>query len=160
MKWLMVSVALMLVVGLGSYAMFAQQQPPDQPQQGMMGGGMGGGMMQQGGMMGRGMMQGQGGMMGRGMMGGGMACPVCAAACGSMMHESVTPTSDGGVVVSVAGKLIKYDGGLNRIKEVNLDIDWTRMHQMAHQMMQNCPMMQPTTRQPMTRVRPQGQQTP
>jgi hypothetical protein len=77
-----------------------------------------------------------------------------------MMRESVTPTNDGGVVVSVAGKLTKYDSHLNKVKEVNLDIDWSRVHQRAHQMMQNCPMMRPPMRQPMTRVRPQEQQTP
>lgn len=151
MKRLMAPLALVLVVGLGSYAIFAQQgQTPDQPQQGMTRVGPGGGMMpqrgtMQGGMMGQGMMQGGmmgGGMMGGGMMGGGMGCPGCMAACGAMMHQSVTPTSDGGVVVSVAGKLIKYDNELNKIKEVSLDVDWTRMHQMAQQMMQNCPMMQ------------------
>jgi hypothetical protein len=190
MKRSFVPVALVLVVGLGSYAIFGQQQQsPDQPQQGMMGGGgmmqgqggmggggmmppgsgmqgtmmgggmggggmvqgqggmMGGGMMQPGGgMQGGMMMQGRGGMMGGGMgrgvmmQQGGMPCPACAALCGALMHESVTPTSDGGVVVSVAGKLIKYDSGLNKVKETNLDIDWAKVHQMAEQIMQNCPM--------------------
>ena len=154
MRRLMIPVALVLVVGLGSYVIFAQQQPPDQPQQGMMGG-----MMQgQGGMMGRGMMQGQGGMMGRGtMQQGGMGCPGCAAVCGGMMQESVTATTDGGVVVVVAGKLIKYDSGLNKVKEVTLDIDWTKMHQMAQQMMQNCPMTQQMMKQ--QTGQPQGRQT-
>ncbi|MGE5319484.1 MAG: hypothetical protein ACM3KD_04835, partial [Hyphomicrobiaceae bacterium] len=108
MKTWMVPIALVLVLGLGSYAIFAQQQDQsqDQSQQGMMGGGMGGGMMPQGGGMQGGMM-GRG--MGRGMMPGqgGMGCPACAAMAAGLMHESVTATSDGGVVVSVAGKLIK-----------------------------------------------------
>ena len=154
MKRWMVPIALVTVIGLGSYALFAQQddQPQDQPQQGMMGGGVGGGMSQGGGygggygggMMGRGMMQGRGGMMGRGMMGGGMMggmhCPACMAMGASIMQETVTPTNDGGVVVSVTGELIKYDANLNRVKEVNLNIDWGRVHQMAQQIMQNCPM--------------------
>ena len=171
MKRLIAPAVLILVVGLGTYTIFAQQeQPSDQPQQGRMGGGTGGGMMQQGGgtqdgmqggMMGRGMMQGQGRMAGRGMMQQGpMPCPVCAA----MMHESVTPTSDGGVVVAVAGKLIKYDNGLNKVGETNIDIDWTKVHQMAQQMMQNCPIhgrrMQPPQRQPQSQPQWQGQQTP
>jgi hypothetical protein len=176
MKRSLVPIALVLVVGLGSYAIFGQQQQsPDQPQPGMMGGGMGGGgMMQgQGGMGGGGMMQPGGGMqdgmmmqgqggrmgggMGRGMMmpQGGMPCPACAAMCGALMHESVTPTSDGGVVVSVAGKLIKYDSGLNKVKETNLDIDWAKVHQMAEQIMQNCPMNHRVMPQP--RGWPQGQ---
>ncbi len=136
-RWVVLS-ALVLVVGFGSYAIFAQQedQSEDQSQQGMMGGMQGGGMM--GGVQGGGMM-GRGG--GRGMMQpGGMACPACAAMCAGLMHESVTPTSDGGVVVSVAGKLIKYNSNLGKVGEVNLNIDWARVHQMAQQMMQNCPM--------------------
>ena len=49
MKRLIAPAVLILVVGLGTYTIFAQQeQPSDQPQQGRMGGGMGGGMMQQG----------------------------------------------------------------------------------------------------------------
>ncbi len=142
MKRLMIPAVLVLVAGFGSYAIFAQQgQTPDQPQQGMTRVGPGGGMMQQrggmqGGMMGRGVMQGQGGMM------AGMGCPGCAAMCGSMMQESVTATNDGGVVVAVAGKLIKYDGSLRKVSEANIDIDWAAMHQRMQQVMQNCPMMQ------------------
>ena len=98
----------------------------------------------QGGMMG-------GGMMGRGMMGGGMmggmGCPACAAVCGSMMQQSVTATNDGGVVVAVAGKLIKYDAGLKKVNEANIDVDWTALHQRMQQMMQNCPMMQQMMRE-------------
>jgi hypothetical protein len=161
MKRSFVPIALVLVLGLGSYAIFGQQQQsPGQPQQGMMGGRMvqpGNGM--QGGMGGGMMMQGNGtqGGMGRGMMmqQGGMPCPACAAMCGALMHESVTPTSDGGVVVSVAGKLIKYDSGLNKLKETNLDIDWAKVHQTAQQIMQNCPMNHRMMPQP--QGRPQGQ---
>jgi mono/diheme cytochrome c family protein len=109
--------------------------------------------------MGRGMMRGsmQGGMMGRGMMPqGGMPCPACDAVCSTLMHESVTPTSDGGVVVSVAGKLTKYDANLNKVKEVDLNIDWARLHQMAQQIMQNCPVQRRMMQQPQG----QGQPTP
>jgi hypothetical protein len=104
--------------------------------------------------MSRGMM---GGGMGRGMM-GGMSCPGCAAVCGGMMQESVTATSDGGVVVAVAGKLIKYDATLKKVNEANIDIDWTAVHQRMQQMMQNCPMMQ-QMRQPQG-TSSQGQSTP
>jgi hypothetical protein len=159
MKTWIVPIALVLILGLGSYAIFAQQQDQsqDQSQQGMMGGGMGGGMMPQGGGMQGGMM-GRG--MGRGMMPGqgGMGCPACAAMAAGLMHESVTATSDGGVVVSVAGKLIKYDANLNKMNEVNLTIDWARVHQMAQQLMQNCPvqrrMMPPPQGQPQRQGQP------
>jgi hypothetical protein len=176
MKRWVIPIALVLVLGLGSYAIFAQQQDQsqNQSQQGMMGGGTGGGMMQQGGGMqggmqggmmgrgmGRGMMQGQGGTMGRGMMGqGGMGCPACATMAAGLMHESVTATSDGGVVVSVAGKLIKYDANLNKMNEVDLNIDWARVHQMAQQIMQNCPMQRRMMQQPQGQPQRQGQPTP
>jgi hypothetical protein len=113
-------IALALVIGLGSYALFAQQQqPPGRPQRGM------------------------GSTMGRGMMSGmdGTACPACAMACTAMAQESITATNDGGVVVAVAGKLIKYDASLKKVSEANIDVDWTAMHQRVQQMMQNCPMM-------------------
>lgn len=115
-------ITLALMVVLGSYALFAQQQqPPARPQRGMMG---------------------------RGIMGGmdGMACPGCAVACGVMAQESITATSDGGVVVAVAGKLIKYDASLKKVSEANIDVDWAAMHQRVQQMTQNCPMM-PQARQ-------------
>jgi hypothetical protein len=173
-----VFIVMVALVGIGSYAVFAQyQQLPQQYQQaqqqaqpqppmggpgmgggmgpgrgrGMMQGGMGRGMMQGG--MGRGMMGGMGrgmmqGGMGRGMMMGpgpgpmaGPGCPGCGAICGALAQESVTPTSDGGVVVAVAGKLIKYDGALRKVAETELDVDWAQLHRKLQQIMQNCPMM-------------------
>lgn len=138
MRRLMAPIVLVLVVGLGSYAIFAQQQPSGQAPRGM----------------GRGMMAGG---MGRGMM-GGMGCPGCAAVFGGMMQESVTATSDGGVVVVIAGKLVKYDAGLRKINEATVEIDWAALHQKMQQMMQNCPMMQQMMKQQGTPA--QGQPTP
>ncbi len=138
MRRLMAPIVLVLVVGLGSYAIFAQQQPSGQAPRGM----------------GRGMMAGG---MGRGMM-GGMGCPGCAAVFGGMMQESVTATSDGGVVVVIAGKLVKYDAGLRKINEATVEIDWAALHQKMQQMMQNCPMMQQMTKQQGTPT--EGQSTP
>jgi mono/diheme cytochrome c family protein len=103
--------------------------------QGMMGGGMGRGMM--GGGMGRGMMMQQG----AGPM-GGMGCPGCAVACGALTRVSVTATSDGGVVVAVAGKLVKYDSTLKKVSETDLEVDWNQVHRQIQQIMQNCPMTQ------------------
>jgi len=136
MKRLLVLVALVLLVAVGSYAVFAQQQQPPaaQPPMGRMGGGMGRGMMQ-----------------------GGMGCPGCAA-CGAMMQQSVAATSDGGVVVAVAGKVIKYDTALKKVSETNVDIDWTAVHEKMQQMMQSCPMMQQMMKQPP--APPAGQTTP
>lgn len=133
MRRLIAPIVLVLAIGLGSYAIFAQQSPGQAPRgagRGMMAGGMGGGRM------------------------GGMGCAACAA----MMQPSVAATSDGGVVVAVAGKLIKYDAGFKKVNDVNIDIDWTAMHQRMQQMMQNCPMMQQMMKQQGTPA--QGQPTP
>jgi hypothetical protein len=139
MKQLMIPTAMVLVVVLGTYALFAQ--PADSPQRGS---GMG-----RGGMMGRGMMQGGGA--------DGMGCPGCAAMCGAMMQESIMATDDGGVIVAVAGKLIKYDARLQKVNEANIDVDWTAMHQRMRQMMQNCPMMQQMMKQQQEQGQAQNQ---
>ncbi len=140
MKRWMVPVVLIAVIGMGSYAIFAQQAANPPQQRGMGGGGMGRGMMQGGGPM------------------GGMGCPGCAAACGAMMQQSVAATSDGGVVVAAAGKVIKYDAALKKVSEANVDIDWTAVHQRMQQMMQNCPMAQQMMKEPPAPAA--GQKTP
>ena len=87
--------------------------------------------------------------MGRGMMMqqdagpmDGDGCPRCAVAWGALSRESVTATSDGGVVVAVAGKLIKYDSALKRVAEADIDVDWAQVHRKIQQIMQDCPMAQ------------------
>lgn len=121
--WVVIAIALLMV--LGSYAVFAQtQQPP--------GRGIGQGPMGQAGM-GRGMMMQQG---------GGMACPMCGMIAGGMMQKTMATTEDGGIIVAMGDKLVKYDSDLNKVKEVALDIDTTQMHAKMQQMMQNCSMMQ------------------
>jgi hypothetical protein len=119
MKRLFIPIALVSVVALGSYAILAQQaSSAQQPGSGcMMGGGMNGGMM------------------------GNMTCPG-GASCGTMMQGSVAATSDGGVVVVVAGKLIKYDAAFKKVNEVDIDVDWDAVNQKTQQTMQNCPMVQ------------------
>ncbi|MCU0915976.1 MAG: hypothetical protein MUC88_15650 [Planctomycetes bacterium] len=94
MKHVVVSVALVVVVALGSYALWAQ--PGSMPQGGNddVMGGMGAGMM------------------------GNMSCSA-----GGMMPPALAATSDGGVVVAAGGKLVKYDALLKKVAEAQLDID-------------------------------------
>jgi hypothetical protein len=67
-------------------------------------------------------------------------------------------TSDGGVVVAVGGKLVKYDASLRRVAETNINIDWTQVQQRIEQMIQNCPMPQQRGRAPeQFQGPPQGQ---
>jgi hypothetical protein len=119
MKRLVVLVALVLVIALGSYAIFAQ--PSANMPQGGAGGMMGGGTA---GMMNGGMMDNMG----------------CSG--GTMMQTTIAATSDGGVVVAAAGKLIKYDATLKKVSEVDIDVDWNAASQKTQQTMANCPMMQ------------------
>ncbi len=135
-RWL---IALVLLVALGSSVVFAQAQEQSYPPQGGGGTMQGGGGMMQGGGMGGGMM---GGGMGRGIMHGhgGGPCLGCIVACASMVMPQLAATSDGGVVVAVGGKLVKYDAGLRRVAETNINIDWTQVQQRVEQIMQNCPM--------------------
>jgi hypothetical protein len=124
MKRLLVVIAIVLLVAMGSYAVFAQPRQA-QPGQPPMGGGMGRGMMQ--GPM------GQDGMM--------MMCPMCAAIGGAMMQKSLVQVEDG-VIVAVGNRLIKYDNNLNKVRETTIDIDTAGMQQAMQQMMQHCPMHQ------------------
>ena len=105
MKRLMVPAALVLVIVLGSYAIFAgQSSMPQGGNGGMMGGGIGGGMMDN------------------------TSCSGCA-----MMHTAVAATSDGGVIVAAAGKLIKYNAALKKVNEVDIDVDWNAANQKMQQ---------------------------
>ncbi len=134
-------VASVLLVALGSGLVLAQAPQQSYPPQGggygqsgmqggggMVQGGTGGGMM--GGGMGHGMMHGP----------GGGPCLGCIVVCASMVMPHLTATSDGGVVVAIGGKLVKYDAALRKVAETNVTIDWTQVQQRIEQMMQNCPM--------------------
>ncbi|MFH0753101.1 MAG: hypothetical protein V2A70_00875 [Candidatus Omnitrophota bacterium] len=58
-----------------------------------------------------------------------------------MMAKSMVASSDGGVIVLVGNKLMKYDKNLALVKEVEIKID---MAAMQKDMMKNCPMMKGT----------------
>ena len=155
MKRLTMAVALLLLVAMGSYVVFAQQQPPTDQQQTQQGtqGMMGGGMMGRG-MMGRGMM-GQG-MMGQGgPMGHMQFCPTCGAMMGAMMWKAMTPTQDGGVIVAFGNKLMRYDSQLNLVKETEMKIDMDQMYGEIQKTAQNCPMYRQMQQQPQAQAQPQ-----
>jgi hypothetical protein len=80
-------------------------------------------------------MMGKGPMMHEGMKAG--MKPMCPMQ-GMMMKKEMVAASDGGVIVMVGNKLMKYDKDLDLKKEVELKIDAEAMHQM----MGKCPMCQ------------------
>ena len=53
----------------------------------------------------------------------------------SMMQKQIVATSDGGVIVLVGNKLLKYDSDLNLKKEVEIQIDFEGMCKMMKEKM-------------------------
>lgn len=82
---------------------------------------------------GEGMLMGEKCMMGKGMMG-------CMMTKG-MMGKTVTPTSDGGVVVLAGNQLFKYDKGLKLVNKAEVPVDMGMMQKDMMGMMKMCPMM-------------------
>jgi hypothetical protein len=76
-------------------------------------------------------------MTGKGQM---MMCPMHHMMMGAMMSRSVVATEDGGIVVAVCEKLMKFDKDLNLVKEVQMPIDTEAMQKKMTQMMEKCPM--------------------
>lgn len=67
-------------------------------------------------------------------------CPMCATMCKSMVDKAMAATSDGGIVVMVGYKLIKFDRDLNKVKEAQIAIDTEEIQTQMQKMMQSCPM--------------------
>jgi hypothetical protein len=68
-----------------------------------------------------------------------------SAMCGMMMMHFMKPstafsTQDGGFVVIMGNKIMKYDKNVDLKKEVEIKVDTTAMKKMMQQM-QQCPMM-------------------
>ena len=76
------------------------------------------------------------GMKGHGMMGKGMKGEMCSTM-KTMSEKQMVPSGDGGVIVMVGNKLIKYDKNLNVVKEAEIKVDMEAMKKM----MGDCPMM-------------------
>ena len=68
-------------------------------------------------------------------------CPMHGMMRKGMMEKSVIAAADGGVIVLVGNKLMKYDKNLNLIKEAEIKIDLAAMQRNMTEMMKDCPMM-------------------
>ncbi|MGD9015021.1 MAG: hypothetical protein PVI33_03250 [Candidatus Omnitrophota bacterium] len=55
-----------------------------------------------------------------------------------LMKKHMVALEDGGIVVMVGNKLIKYDKDLNLMKEVELEMDFEAMHKMMEKMKEKC----------------------
>jgi hypothetical protein len=65
---------------------------------------------------------------------------MCGTMMGSMMGHCMVASGDGGVIVMMGDKLMKYDRDLNLVKEVEVAIDMEHMSARMAQMMAMCPM--------------------
>jgi hypothetical protein len=63
-------------------------------------------------------------------------CPMCHM----MMGKSMVATTDGGVVVMIGNKLMKFDKDLNLVKEIKLKMDFEGMEKPMVQPVKECPM--------------------
>ena len=57
-----------------------------------------------------------------------------------MGGKELLATQDGGVVLMIGNKLIKYDASMNLVKEVEIKIDMEAMKNTMEEMKKNCPM--------------------
>lgn len=85
-------------------------------------------------------------MMGKGMPGAcPMMCPMHTMMAKCMMHKEMVATEEGGVIVMMGNKLMKYDKDLNMVKEVEMQIDMEaiqkKMQEMQKECMEKCQMM-------------------
>lgn len=67
-------------------------------------------------------------------------CPICHMNKMMMGCKELIATQDGGVVLMMGHKLIKYDAQLNLVKEVEIKIDMEAMHKSMEEMKRTCPM--------------------
>jgi len=57
-----------------------------------------------------------------------------------MMQKQIVATEDGGIIVLIGNKLLKYDKNLNLKKEAEIPMDMEGMHKRMTKMMKECPM--------------------
>lgn len=60
---------------------------------------------------------------------------------GPLMQKQVVATSDGGVVVVIGNRIVKYDATLKKVGEAEIDISEQTMAEMQERMKQCCKMM-------------------
>jgi len=71
----------------------------------------------------------------------GMSCPMCHMNKSMMMGEKkLVATQDGGAVLMMGNKLIKYDAQMNLVKEVEIKMDMEAMKKLMEEMKASCPM--------------------
>lgn len=113
MKRLVLLVTVGIIVGLGGYAVFAEQQKEQ---------------------------MGEGMMLKDEKMCPMPNCPMCTTMCKSMMEKKLVATEDGGIILMAGCKLIKFDKDLNKVKEVPIEINIEEIKAKMQEMIKACPM--------------------
>ncbi len=67
-------------------------------------------------------------------------CSMCPMHKMMMGGKELITTQDGGVVLMMGNKLIKYDASMNLVKEVEIKMDMEAMKNSMEEMKKNCPM--------------------
>lgn len=70
----------------------------------------------------------------------GHGCSMCSMHKMMMGGKELIATQDGGAVLMIGNKLIKYDAQLNVVKEAEIKIDMETMQKTMDEMKKNCPM--------------------
>lgn len=66
-----------------------------------------------------------------------MMCPMCMGVATGMTRVRIAATPDGGAIVSANGRLMKYDGQLNLVKQIDLPLDIEQIHRRMMEMMES-----------------------
>jgi len=85
------------------------------------------------------------GKMGKGQM--MCTCPMHQMMMGPMMGKSMIATTDGGVVVMVGDKLMKFDSAMRFVGEAKIKMDIEGMEKKTDQPMKECPTKKNVTKE-------------
>jgi hypothetical protein len=69
-------------------------------------------------------------------------CPIHLMTAQTLMQRQIVTPTDGGVIILVGNKLLKYDKDLNFLKETELNIDMEQTQKEIVKMIETCPMCQ------------------
>ena len=64
---------------------------------------------------------------------------MCGMMHAMMMEKTVLPASDGGVIIVIGNKILKYDKNLELKKEAEIKMDFESLQKMISEMKEKCP---------------------
>ncbi len=73
-------------------------------------------------------------------------CPIHLATAQSLIQRQIVTPADGGVIVLVDDKLLKYDKDLNLLKVAEFEVDLEQTYKDIYKTIETCPMCRETIR--------------